>query len=65
MRVCTAILEALKEEYLKTLNSKRKWHEIVELFLSRWNLPKSIGAIDGKRIVIQRASMFRIRLSWL
>lgn len=30
------------------------WKEIAGLFLSRWNLPNDIGAIDGKRILIQK-----------
>lgn len=54
MDVCTVILDKLKEEYLKTPNSEEKWLEIAELFLSRWNIPNNIGAIDGKRIVIQK-----------
>ena len=30
------------------------WTEIAELFNSRWNIPNNIGAIDGKRILIQK-----------
>ena len=52
--VCTAIINTLKEKYLKTPDSEEKWHEIADLFLSRWNIPNNIGAIDGKRIVIQK-----------
>ncbi|XP_044185046.1 uncharacterized protein LOC114973873 [Acropora millepora] len=54
MQVCTAMLNTLKETYLKTPSSEEKWREIAELFLSRWNIPNNIGAIDGKRIVIQK-----------
>ena len=35
-------------------NSTEKWKEIAESFLSRWNLPNNIGAIDGKCILIQK-----------
>ncbi|KAK2555533.1 Protein ANTAGONIST OF LIKE HETEROCHROMATIN PROTEIN 1 [Acropora cervicornis] len=54
MQVCTAMLNTLKETYLKTPSSEEKWREIAELFLSRWNIPNNIGAIDGKHIVIQK-----------
>ena len=54
MQVCTALLNTLKREYLKTPDNERKWREIANLFLSRWNIPNNIGAIDGKRIVIQK-----------
>ena len=33
--VCTAIINTLKEKYLKTPDSEEKWHEIADLFLSR------------------------------
>ncbi len=52
--VCTAIFNELGESHLQTPNSTEKWKEIAGLFLSRWNLPNNIGAIDGKRILIQK-----------
>jgi len=50
MEVCTVILDTLKGEYLKTPNSEEKWREIAELFLSRWNIPNNIGAINEKEL---------------
>lgn len=61
MDVCTTILNTLKEKYLKTPDSKEEWREIADLFLSRWNIPNNIGAIDGKRIVIQKPAYARSR----
>ncbi|CAB4006040.1 Hypothetical predicted protein [Paramuricea clavata] len=52
--VCTAIFNELGKSHLQTPNSTEKWKEIAGLFLSRWNLPNNIGAIDGKRILIQK-----------
>jgi hypothetical protein len=43
-----------ENEYLKTPNTAGKWNEIAELFYSRWNIPNNIGAIDRKRIVMQK-----------
>ena len=54
IEVCEAIYHALKTEYLQTPNETAKWKEIADLFHSRWNIPNNLGAIDGKRIVIQK-----------
>ena len=54
MEVCDAIYRVLENEYLKTPNRADKRNEIAELFYSRCNIPSNIGAIDGKRIVIQK-----------
>ena len=52
--VCVAIYRLLGKEYLKTPNTAEKWEKIAELFYSKWNIPNNIGAIDGKRIVMQK-----------
>ena len=54
MEVCVAICDVFGKDYLRTPNQANKWDEIAQLFQSRWNLPNCIGAIDGKRILIQK-----------
>jgi hypothetical protein len=54
MEVCVAIYRVFGNEYLKTPNTAGKWNEMAKLFYSRWNIPNNIGAIDGKRIIMQK-----------
>ena len=54
MDVCTALLNTLKKEYLKTPDNKEKWWEIANILFCRWNIPNNIGAIDGKRVAMQK-----------
>lgn len=54
MDVCNAIISTLKEKYLQTPSTVEEWIEISKEFLLRWNIPNNIGAIDGKRIIIQK-----------
>ena len=51
---CEAIFEILGETYLKTPNSEEEWLSLARTFENRWNFPNGIGAIDGKRILIQQ-----------
>ena len=53
-RIAEAIIEELQVEYLKTPNTVSKWLEISEKFPQRWNFPNTIGAIDGKHIVLEQ-----------
>ena len=55
-RVAEAIIEEMQEEYLKTPKTASKWLEISEKFSQRWNFPNTIGAIDGKHIVLEQPS---------
>ena len=41
--------------YVKTSNSRREWEQISAKFEERWNLPNILGAIDGKRIILERS----------
>ena len=54
--MCDAIYAVLGKDFLQTPKQTEKWAEIAELFNSRWNIPNNIGAIDGKRILIQKPS---------
>ena len=54
VEVCVAIYRVFGKEYLKTPNTSDKWNEIAQLFYSKSNIPNIIGAIDGKRILIQK-----------
>ena len=53
-QVCKAIYDVLGKDFLQTPNQEEKWNEISELFYSRWNITNNFGAIDGKRILIQK-----------
>ena len=53
-RVAEAIIEEMQGEYLKTPNTASKWLEIWEKFSQRWIFPNTIGAIDGKHIVLKQ-----------
>ena len=57
MEVCGAIYQVLGRQHLKTPDTVENWHEIATLFNSKWNIPNNIGAIDGKRILIQKPRM--------
>ena len=35
-------------------NSEEEWLSLARTFENRWNFPNGIGAIDGKRILIQQ-----------
>ena len=37
-----------------SLETVGKWLEISEKFLQLWNFPNTIGAIDGKNIVVKQ-----------
>ena len=52
-RVAEAIIEELQDVYLKTPNTVSKRLEMSEKFSQRWNFPNTIGAIDGKHIVLK------------
>ena len=54
MDVCGAIYQVLGRQHLKTPNTVENWREIATSFYSKWNIPNNIGAIDGKRILIQK-----------
>ena len=52
--VWDAIYQVLGRQHLNTPNTVEDWREIATLFFSKWNIPNNIGAIDRKRILIQK-----------
>ena len=49
-----AIFKELQPEFLKTPDTIDEWQAIADAFLERWQFPNGIGAIDGKRVLIQQ-----------
>ena len=45
----------------KTPDNEEKWREIANILFSRWNIPNNIGAIDGKRVVMQKPAHSKSR----
>lgn len=50
--VCSAIVEALREEYLRMPSCEDEWRVIANDFGNRWNFHNCIGAMDGKHFKI-------------
>lgn len=50
--VCDVIYKVLQPIYLPA-KTTQDWLDISEEFLSVWNFPNCVGAIDGKHIAIQ------------
>ena len=53
-RVAEAIIKEMQKECLMTPDKAASWLEISEFFSQRWNYSNTIGAIDGKHIVLQQ-----------
>ena len=50
---CDAIYHALAPEYLRPPHTVADWKNISKEFYKIWNLPRVLGAIDGKHIRIE------------
>lgn len=48
-----AIYSVLKDEYLKTPNTKEEWLKLADRFHKQWNFPNCLGALDGKHIAFR------------
>ena len=48
--VCEAIVAEYGDELLKPPQTEAEWRTVTNEWLSRWNFPHVIGAIDGKHI---------------
>ena len=51
--VAKAIVNCIGKDYMKVQSSSQERLQISESFLSRWNFPNCLGAIDGKQIQIR------------
>lgn len=51
---CEAIYQALKGDYFKCPHDPDAWKEVANGFWTRWQFPNTIGAMDGKHIVMQQ-----------
>lgn len=54
VETCQAIFDILGPRYLKTPSTQEEWVSVAQRFESRWNFPNGIGALDGKRVLIQQ-----------
>ena len=50
---CSAIWTALKSHYMRSSQSSKDWENIAREFEGKWNLPNSLGALDGKHVCIK------------
>ncbi|KAI6171705.1 DDE Tnp4 domain-containing protein [Aphelenchoides besseyi] len=48
--VCSLIYNELHTKYLIFPTSQDEWTEIAEGFWNRWNVPNTLGSIDGKHV---------------
>ena len=53
-QVCKAILKEFQHEYLMCPTDPEDWKNIEEIFRNRWNVPHSVGALDGKHLAIKK-----------
>ena len=51
--VSKAIVSYIGKEYIKLPSCSQEWLQMPETFLSRWNFPNCLGAIDGKHLQIR------------
>lgn len=51
--VCEAIVSVYSEDVLLTPTEPEQWKAIAEQFEAKWQLPHTLGAIDGKHVPIR------------
>ncbi|TDH01504.1 hypothetical protein EPR50_G00181260 [Perca flavescens] len=50
---CHAIYQVLREKYLKCPDTAHDWQQVSSGFMSQWNFPNCLGALDGKHVNIR------------
>ena len=51
--VCQAIIDEYMDEVMTCPSTPEEWQPIADLFLERWNLPHTVGALDGKHVAVR------------
>jgi hypothetical protein len=51
---CWAIFQSLREQYVRTPETREEWMEQVTGFMNDWQYPNCFGAIDGKHVKIMK-----------
>ncbi|KAK4314364.1 hypothetical protein Pmani_006866 [Petrolisthes manimaculis] len=51
---CSAIYEALQPIYMRIPRSQEEWRKVSQDFHNLWNYPLCLGALDGKRVLLQK-----------
>ena len=54
IEVCQALYEVMAPIYLCTPKTQEEWLKLSEKFEVQWNFPNALGAVDGKRILLQQ-----------
>ena len=54
IEVCQALYEVMGPIYLSTPKTQEEWLKLSEKFEVQWNFPNALGAVDGKRILLQQ-----------
>ncbi|XP_031172013.1 protein ALP1-like [Sander lucioperca] len=50
---CDAIYQVLREKYLKCPDTAHEWQQVSSGFMSQWDFPNCLGALDGKHVNIR------------
>ena len=54
IEVCQALYEVMGPIYLSTPKTQEEWFKLSEKFEVQWNFTNALGAVDGKRILLQQ-----------
>ena len=53
-QVCKTIFKELQQEYLMCSTNPEVWKKIEERFRNRWNVPQTVGTLNGKHIAVKK-----------